>query len=108
ASTCCIETFLDDLLGDRWVGVELRHQTIVGDRANDALDFRGKKLFLRLVVKLWIGMLNCDDSDQAFEQVVAGDGRVFLFEKIILFVVLIDSQGEGRANSSLMRAAVRI
>ena len=36
----------------------MRHQPIVGDGIDDALDFSGKEFFLRLVIELGVGMLD--------------------------------------------------
>ena len=53
-------------------------------------------------------MLNRDDRNQTFQQIVAGHWRVLLLEKIILSGVLIYRAGQCRAKAGLVRTAVRI
>src|SRR6266850_1448066 len=86
----------------------MRHQTIVGDGADDAFNLGRKQFFFRLVIELRIGVLNRNDSDQTFQQIVARYRRIFFFKEIILFGVLVDGASQGRAEAGLVGATVGV
>src|SRR5262245_40765028 len=53
-------------------------------------------------------MLDGDYRHEAFEEVVADDGRVLFLDEIVLFGVLVYSPREGGAEAGLVGSAVRI
>ncbi len=103
-----VQPLVHHLLRHRRIGVQMRHQAVVSDRTDDAFDFRRQQFFFWLVVELGVRVFDRNHRHQTFQQIVAGHLRVFVFEQVVLFGVLIDRPRQGRPESGLVRATVRV
>ena len=72
---------LYDLPPDRRVHLQEVAQLLVDDRLDDALDVAVAELRLRLPLELGIGHLDGDDADEAFANVLAGQGGLEFLEE---------------------------
>ena len=108
AGAGAVKGLIDDLFGDREVGLEILHEALVGDGADDALNLGGEEFDLGLGFELGVAVFDRDDGGETFAHVVAGDLGVFVFKKIVGLGELVDGAGEGAAEPGEMRAAVGI
>src|SRR6266566_1734315 len=103
-----IQALVHHFLGHRRVGVEVRHQPVVSNGTNDALNLRRKESLFGLVIELGVRVLDGDDRHQTLKQIVSGHRRVFLLEQVVLLGVLVDRPRQGSPKPSLVSAAIRV
>ena len=108
AGPCGHEALLDDAFAYIRVLVEVQHQSLVTDRANDSIHLGRDELHFRLGFETRIGMLHAHNGGEAFEYIVSGDRDVFVLQQGVVFCVLVDRAGERSAEAAAVRAAVRI
>ena len=102
------EALLDDALANIWILVEVQHEALVADRADNALHLWRNELHLGLGLKTRIGMFHAHDSGEAFEHIVAGDGDILFLQQGIVLGILVDRTGQGTAESTAVRAPIGI
>ena len=102
------QALFNNLLGDTGIRVEMRHQPVIDDGRNDAVNFRVDQLDLGLRLKPRVRQFHAQHADQPFAHVIAGNGRVLFLQQVVLLGVLVDGAGQRRAEAGQMRAAVGI
>src|SRR5579864_525271 len=107
ARTGSVNALADDLSRDGRMLVEVFAKLLVDQRLDEALDV-AIELALGLPLELGLGQLDADDGDEAFADVVAGDGDfvLLLFQHAERAGVIIDRARQGGTEAGEMRAAV--
>ena len=102
------EGFLDDLLGNGGILVEMIHEPLVDGGVHHALDLGVDQLDLGLGLEAGVGELDAEDGGEALADIVAGKRGVLLLEDAVGLGVLVDRSGERGAQAGEVGAAVRI
>lgn len=100
-----VEAFVDDFFGDFGLGLEVEFELVADDFLHDAVDFTVGELGLGLAFESGFGYFDGDDSGEAFADVVAAEGGVFVFEEVVSFGVLVDDACEGGSEAGEVGAA---
>ena len=102
------QDLVEDATRKRRVLVKICHQAVINDGIDDPFDLRVHELDLCLRFETRVRQFDAKHADQTFPHVVTGDRRIFVFEKIARFRVLIDRFGQRCAKSGEMGPAVWI
>ena len=108
ASAGGCEAFFNDALRNGGIRVEVGHQCLVGDRANDAFHLWRDEFDLRLGLEPGVRVFNRENADETLAHIVAADRGILVFNQAVGLGVLIDRAGERRAEAGGVRAAIRI
>ena len=107
ARACRIDRLHHHALGDCRVLLEVRAQTIVDDRLDDALDLGVAELRLRLALELRLRNLDADDRGHPFADVIAADRRVLqVLGQVVVLRVGVDRPRQRRAEPRQVGAAL--
>ena len=105
AGAGCNHRFFDDQPGRGRGFFEVGPELFVDDLLNNPFHFAGTKLGFGLPFKLRVGNFNADDGGDAFADVVAAHGLLFVFDQLVRFRVGIHGSGECGAEAGEMGSA---
>ena len=97
------QTLVDDDLGGLGILFQVAIQVIAHRRVDDAFDLAVAELGLGLPFELRLGHAQRDDGREPFAEVVARGDQVF--EQALLFAVVVQAAGQGRAKAGDVRPA---